>query len=35
MKQAVYSTGAQRCKVPEFAKAMWHEEKWKIHNNCQ
>jgi len=26
---------AERCKVPEFAKAMGHEEKWKLHNNCQ
>ena len=25
----------ERCKVPEFAKAMGHEEKWKQHNNCQ
>jgi len=25
---------AERCKVPEFAKAMGHEEKWKQHNNC-
>ncbi len=25
---------AERCKVPEFAKAMGHEEKWKLHNNC-
>jgi hypothetical protein len=25
---------AQRCKVPDFAKAMGHEEKWKLHNNC-
>lgn len=24
-----------RCKVPEFAKALGHEEKWKLHNNCQ
>jgi hypothetical protein len=24
-----------RCKVPDFAKAMGHEEKWKLHNNCQ
>jgi hypothetical protein len=23
-----------RCKVPEFAKALGHEEKWKLHNNC-
>lgn len=25
---------AERCKVPEFAKAMGHEEKWKLHNHC-
>ena len=25
---------AERCKVPEFAKAMGHEAKWKLHNNC-
>lgn len=25
---------AERCKVPDFAKAMGHEEKWKLHNNC-
>ena len=25
----------ERCKVPEFAKTMGHEEKWKQHNNCQ
>ncbi len=24
----------ERCKVPDFAKAMGHEEKWKLHNNC-
>lgn len=24
-----------RCKVPAFAKAMGHEEKWKQHNHCQ
>lgn len=24
----------ERCKVPEFAKAMGHEEIWKKHNNC-
>lgn len=24
----------ERCKVPHFAKAMGHEEKWKLHNNC-
>jgi hypothetical protein len=26
---------AERCKVPEFARAMGHEQKWKLHNNCQ
>lgn len=26
---------AVRCKVPEFAKALGHEEKWKLHNNCK
>jgi hypothetical protein len=25
----------ERCKVPEFAKAIGHEEKWKLHNHCQ
>jgi hypothetical protein len=23
------------CIVPEWAKAIWHEEKWKLHHNCQ
>ncbi len=26
---------AERCKVPDFAKALGHEEKWKLHNNCK
>lgn len=25
----------ERCKVPDFAKAMGHEGQWKLHNNCQ
>jgi len=25
---------AERCKVPAFAKAIGHEEKWKLHNGC-
>ena len=25
---------AARCKVPDFAKALGHEAKWKLHNNC-
>ncbi|MDK9695039.1 MAG: DUF4395 domain-containing protein [Siculibacillus sp.] len=23
-----------RCRVPDFAKAIGHEEKWKLHNGC-
>ncbi len=26
--------GAERCKVPAFAVALGHEERWKRHNNC-
>ncbi|MBI5721357.1 MAG: DUF4395 domain-containing protein [Burkholderiales bacterium] len=26
---------AERCKVPDFAKVLGHEEKWKLHNNCK
>jgi len=26
---------AERCKVPDFAKAIGHEAKWKLHNNCK
>lgn len=25
----------ERCKAPDFAKALGHEEKWKLHNNCK
>ncbi len=25
---------AERCTVPDFAKAIGHEAKWKLHNNC-
>lgn len=32
---AVDPAEAERCKVPEFAKALGHEEKWKLHNNCR
>lgn len=24
----------ERCRVPEFAKKMGHEQMWKLHNNC-
>ena len=26
---------SERCKVPDFAKALGHEEKWKLHHNCK
>jgi len=26
---------AERCRVPDFAKAMGHVEQWKLHNNCK
>lgn len=26
---------AERCKVPDYAQAIGHEEKWKLHNNCK
>ena len=28
------SADEERCRVPEFAKKMGHEEKWKLHNGC-
>lgn len=31
---AVDAAEAERCKVPEFAKAIGHEAKWKLHNHC-
>ena len=24
----------ERCRVPEFAKKLGHEQKWKLHNGC-
>jgi hypothetical protein len=32
---AVSAEEAERCKVPEFAKAIGHEQKWKLHNGCK
>lgn len=26
---------AERCRVPEFAKAIGHEQLWKLHNHCR
>jgi hypothetical protein len=25
----------ERCRVPEFAKKIGHEQQWKLHNGCQ
>ena len=35
LQAAIDPAEAERCKVPDFAKAMGHEEKWKLHNNCR
>jgi hypothetical protein len=32
---AIDPAEAERCKVPDFAKTLGHEEKWKLHNNCR
>ena len=29
------ATEAERCTVPAFAKAIGHEEQWKLHNGCK
>jgi hypothetical protein len=29
------SSEEERCRVPEFAKRIGHEEKWKLHNGCK
>ena len=33
--EAASKAEAERCKVPDFAIAMGHAEKWKLHNNCK
>jgi len=33
-ERTVDAAEAERCKVPDFAKAIGHEQKWKLHNNC-
>lgn len=32
---AVDAADFKRCKVPDFAKAMGHEAKWKLHKNAR
>jgi hypothetical protein len=31
---AIDPAEAERCRVPDFAKAIGHETQWKLHNNC-
>jgi uncharacterized membrane protein len=33
--QPISAEEAERCKVPAFAIAIGHVEKWKLHNNCR
>ena len=33
-RPAVDPAEEARCRVPDFAKAIGHEAKWKLHNNC-
>jgi hypothetical protein len=33
--QPVSAEETERCKVPAFAIAIGHVEKWKLHNNCK
>jgi hypothetical protein len=32
---AATAAEAERCKVPDFAKAIGHVDQWKLHNNCK
>ncbi len=32
--EAARKAEEERCKVPDFAIAMGHADKWKLHNNC-
>lgn len=32
--QEQVQTEQERCRVPEFAKKLGHEEQWKLHNGC-
>jgi hypothetical protein len=33
--EAARKAEEERCKIPDFAIAMGHVEKWKLHNNCK
>jgi hypothetical protein len=32
--QPVNPSNQEHCLVPELAKTLGHEEKWKLHNGC-
>lgn len=35
MEQTIDHAEQERCRVPEFAKKIGHEQQWKLHNGCQ
>jgi hypothetical protein len=35
MEQTIDPAEQERCRVPEFAKKIGHEQQWKLHNGCQ
>jgi hypothetical protein len=35
MEQTIDPAEEERCRVPEFAKKIGHEQQWKLHNGCQ
>lgn len=35
MHHAIDPAEQERCRVPEFAKKIGHEQQWKLHNGCQ
>ncbi len=34
MEQTIDPAEQERCRVPEFAKKIGHEQQWKLHNGC-
>lgn len=34
VKSSAANPEEERCRVPEFAKKMGHEQQWKLHNGC-
>jgi len=35
VKTAAEAAEIERCTVPNYAKFLGHEDKWKLHNNCK